>query len=90
MEARSRIVLFKNDKGDNDKRPDVRGVISILRSDVEQLEYDENGIARLKYSMWGPETSESGTIYWAGPVEPKLSIPKQDGTQRIDNDDLPF
>ena len=53
----SRFVLFKNDKGGNDKRPDYRGSINI-----EGVEYD--------LSAW-IKTSQKGDKFMSGSFQPK-------------------
>jgi len=50
------IIVFKNDKGDNQKRPDYTGTINI-----EGKEY--------ALSMWVKHGKKGE--FWAGPVEPK-------------------
>lgn len=50
------IIVFKNDKGENPKRPDYTGTINI--------DGKEYGL-----SMWTKEGKKGE--FWAGPVEPK-------------------
>lgn len=75
------IIVFKNDKGDNEKRPDYTGSINI-----EGKEY--------ALSMWA-KSGKKGE-FWAGPVEPKEKV-FQDAkaaickpVQSLDDDLPPF
>jgi hypothetical protein len=52
-----RISLFVNDKGDNDKRPDFRGVIEIEGVDI-----------KYKCSLWWRTAKNSGGKYLSGPI----------------------
>ena len=54
-------VLFKNDKGDNPKRPDYRGSISVVGAD-----YNISG--------WIRESKKSGDKFLSLKVEPKTAF----------------
>lgn len=76
-------VLFKNDKGDNEKRPDYTGT-----------EVDENGVEH-KIAGWIRE-SKSGTKFISGTRQPKeepreqpIAKPMVKSMDELE-DDLPF
>ena len=78
------IIVFKNDKGDNAKRPDYTGTINI-----EGKEYS--------LSMWIKEGKKGK--FMAGPVEPKEKVFKDakkaaSQTQQVyapqEDSDVPF
>ena len=75
--------LFKNDKGDNPKRPDYRGEVQIAG-----VEY--------KLSGWISEVKsgeKAGTKYIRGKVERKESAPPrpaQPQPSHTDTEDVPF
>lgn len=58
---RNRIAIFRNDKGENAKRPDYRGTI-----DIEGAAY--------KCSLW-KRTSQKGETFLSGSVEPAQPKP---------------
>jgi len=70
-------ALFKNDKGDNEKRPDYKGSV-----DVEGKVYN--------VSSW-LQTAKSGQKFLSLKLEikvPKDTLPPM--TKPVDADDLPF
>lgn len=82
-------VLFKNDKGDNPKRPDYRGSLNVGGTD-----YNVSG--------WVRKSQKSGDSFLSLKVEPKKDVsgpkkvqPKQQltsenwATAEL-NDDMPF
>ena len=75
--------LFKNDKGDNPKRPDYRGEVQI-------------GGVDYKLSGWISEVKSgerAGTKYIRGKVERKEAAPPrpaQPQPSNIDTEDVPF
>ena len=74
-----RFVLFINDKGDNDKRPNMRGKVTVLG-----VEYDMSGWTKI---------SAQGTKYLAGSLTPKRDKPPMTAAspaQVIADDDVPF
>jgi uncharacterized protein (DUF736 family) len=77
-----RFVLFPNDKGDNDKRPNLRGSIQIAG-----VEYD--------LSAW-TKVSAKGTKFLSGQVQPKRDSAKPatqaepENKSPISDDDVPF
>ena len=79
----NRGVLFKNDKGDNDKRPDYRGSAVIDGVD-------------LNISAWIKRSQKTGDAYMSLSFEPKKAAPKatrapvMDETPFNDDSDLPF
>jgi uncharacterized protein (DUF736 family) len=79
----NRGVLFKNDKGNNDKRPDYRGTLV-----VDNADYNISG--------WIKRSQKTGDAYMSLSVEPKRDTPKatrppvMDETPFKDDEDLPF
>lgn len=78
----NRGVLFKNDKGGNDKRPDYRGSATIDGVD-------------LNVSAWIKRSQKTGDAYMSLSFEPKKDAPKKrapvmDETPFKDDADLPF
>jgi uncharacterized protein (DUF736 family) len=78
----NRGVLFKNDKGGNDKRPDYRGSATI------------NGVD-LNISAWIKRSQKTGDAYMSLSFEPKKAAapkraPVMDETPFKDDADLPF
>lgn len=73
------ISVFINDKGDNDKRPDMTGTAVL-----------EDGTI-LRVSLWGKKT-ESGTKYLSGKIQPKGEDVPRDAPASAEEimDDLPF
>jgi len=74
-------VLFKNDKGDNEKRPDYTGT-----------EIDENGVEH-KIAGWIRVSKKTGEKFISGTREPKEDVPQQSApTQSIEDmkDNVPF
>lgn len=78
-----RLVLFPNDKGGNDKRPDFRGTLTL------------NG-TEWKVSLWR-KTGQKGE-YWSGQVEvaqpkPGAAAPQRPSpaaTSTAQTEDAPF
>lgn len=70
-----RITIFKNDKGDNPKRPDYRG------------ELKTPGGEQLQVSLWLRE-AKSGTKYLSGQIEALRE--EQPTAVGAAEDDLPF
>jgi hypothetical protein len=87
MEKKSSIAIFKNDKGDNQSRPDYRGKIEVTEDMVKQLVFTD-GIAKIKASIWIRE-SKSGLKFMSGPIEPDEAR-SFDTTIPTVSDDLPF
>ena len=56
----NRLILFRNDKGDNEKRPDLNGEI-----DIEGKKYS--------FSLWAKK-GKSGQTFYAGPIEAKEEV----------------
>jgi uncharacterized protein (DUF736 family) len=78
----NRGVLFKNDKGGNDKRPDYRGSAVIDGVD-------------LNISAWIKRSQKTGDAYMSLSFEPKKAAapkraPVMDETPFKDDADLPF
>lgn len=78
----NRIAVFKNDKGDNPKRPDYTG------------NFDVAGI-KFRLSMWD-SVSQKGLEYWSGNIE-KVEEDKQQNNPApaiegadIKDEDIPF
>ena len=78
-----RFALFKNDKGDNDKRPDYRGTCQ-----VAGVEYD--------LSAW-IRTGREGAKFMSGQIQPKRDRQPSPGTEPnqpeptdTPQDDVPF
>lgn len=53
----NRGVLFVNDKGDNDARPDMTGNVVI---DPEQYEIGEDGLLRIRLAAWNKNSENAG------------------------------
>jgi uncharacterized protein (DUF736 family) len=74
-------VLFKNDKGDNPKRPDYRG-----SANWNGAEFDISG--------WVNESKKDGKKFLKLKFEPKKAAPKAIRAPVMDesdpNDDIPF
>jgi hypothetical protein len=88
MEKRSSLAIFKNDKGDNDKRPDYRGNIELTEDDVKKLVFND-GIAKLKASLWLRE-SKGGMKFMSGPIEPDEVRSFDSGSSAMTPEELPF
>ena len=75
----NRGVLFKNDKGGNDKRPDYRGSAVI------------NGVD-LNISAWIKRSQKTGDAYMSLSFEPKKAAPTRAPVmdETPFNDDIPF
>lgn len=78
----NRGVLFKNDKGGNDKRPDYRGSATIDGVD-------------LNISAWIKRSQKTGDAYMSLSFEPKQGAPKKATRAPVmdesdPNDDIPF
>ena len=71
-----KVSLFKNDKGDNDKRPDYTGKCMV------------NG-AMLHLSMW-ESTSKGGTKYLSGNIAPPWNGGDSSSTSSASVDDVPW
>jgi hypothetical protein len=72
------IAVFVNDKGDNEKRPDMTGTAVL-----------EDGTV-LKVSLWAKKT-DAGMKYLTGKIQPKESGSfDQAATANEVLDDLPF
>lgn len=77
------FTLFKNDKGDNPKRPDYRGKVN-----VEGVEY--------RISGWIREAKKDGTKFISGSVELMEPVaapapkPTPVKSEPIDDSDVPF
>ncbi len=73
------IQLFINDKGDNEKRPDMTGTAVL-----------EDGTI-LRVSMWGKKT-EAGKKYLTGKIQPKSDDVPRDAPASAEEvmDDVPF
>ena len=80
------FALFKNDKGDNEKRPDYTGTITL------------EGGKEMRLSAWLRE-SKSGVTYMSGQMSEPYDGPKtnnqsapQEPTAKIEDlkDDIPF
>jgi uncharacterized protein (DUF736 family) len=74
-------VLFRNDKGDNPKRPDYRG-----SANWNGAEFDISG--------WVNESKKDGKKFLKLKFEPKKAAPKATRAPVMDesdpNDDIPF
>lgn len=53
----NRGVLFVNDKGDNEKRPDFTGNLAINPEDFEQ---DDKGLIRIRLAAWNKKSEKTG------------------------------
>jgi hypothetical protein len=53
----NRGVLFMNDKGDNENRPDMTGNLAI---DPEQYELGEDGLIHIRLSAWNKNSEKAG------------------------------
>jgi uncharacterized protein (DUF736 family) len=74
-----KATVFKNDKGDNPKRPDYRG------------ELKTPGGEQLKVSLWVSEAKSSGQKYFSGRIEEPQDAPVNgNGSGSSDGDGLPF
>jgi uncharacterized protein (DUF736 family) len=78
----NRGVLFKNDKGDNDKRPDYRGSATIDGVD-------------LNISAWIKRSQKTGDAYMSLSFEAKKAAPPKATRAPVmdesdPNDDIPF
>ena len=79
MEKRDGIVLFANDKRQNESQPVMRGVLTL-----DGTEYE--------VALWG-KTSAKGLKFWSGAIKPKeerqAKAPVKDTAPDFD-DDVPF
>ena len=72
------FALFKNDKGDNDNRPDYTGNITL--SDGKEM----------RLAAWIRE-SKSGLKYLSGVMsEPQVKASDAGSNARVEGDDVPF
>lgn len=53
----NRGVLFVNDKGDNDARPDMTGNLAIRPDDYE---IDADGLIRIRLAAWNKNSDSAG------------------------------
>lgn len=65
----NRGVLFVNDKGDNDKRPDKRGFLTIKAEDFAP---GDDGLVRIDLSAWVNQNETHGEI-----ISIKASPPRE-------------
>lgn len=74
-------ALFKNDKGDNDKRPDYKGPLNVGGTDYE-------------VAAWLTKSKEGKTYMRLKVQEPRQKRQKQDGPPQEQppqfSDDIPF
>ena len=71
------FVLFKNDKGDNERRPDYTGTITL-----------EDG-KEMNLSAW-IRTSKDGKKFFSGAVSEKKNQQQRQEATVADLDDIPF
>jgi uncharacterized protein (DUF736 family) len=53
----NRGVLFMNDKGDNDARPDMTGNLAIKPDDYE---IGDDGLIRIRLAAWNKNSNSAG------------------------------
>ena len=71
------ILIFKNDKGDNPKRPGYRG--ELVTPDGQSLEV----------ALWVRKSNKDGSSFFSGKVqEPREEMPAP--KQTTTDDDIPF
>jgi hypothetical protein len=56
----NRGVLFVNDKGDNEKRPDFTGNLAINPEDFEQ---GDDGLIRIRLAAWNKKSEKTGAEF---------------------------
>lgn len=66
----NRGVLFMNDKGDNDNRPDLTGMGAI---NPEDFEAGDDGLIRFRLAAWNKNSEKAGDY-----LSISISPPKQD------------
>ena len=72
------FALFKNDKGDNEARPDYTGNVTL-----------ENG-KEMRMAAW-VRTSKSGLSFLSGRLsEPQVQASEAGSNARVEGDDVPF
>lgn len=70
------VTIFRNDKGDNPKRPDYKG----------ELKTPDG--THLNVSLWVREAKKSGMKFLSGQVDAPQE--QTNGSQKSGDDDLPF
>lgn len=66
----NRGVLFQNDKGDNDARPDMTGTLAI---DPNDFELDDQGLIRIRLAAWKKDSPSAGEYLSIAASTPKQS-----------------
>jgi hypothetical protein len=65
----NRGVLFQNDKGDNENRPDMTGNLAI---NPDQFPVGEDGLMRIRLAAWSKHTDTAGDF-----LSISASVPQQ-------------
>lgn len=89
------FIIGKNDKGDNEKRPDYRGSAIVRISD---LIADENGCATIDMSGWIRTKQSDGSKFISGTVQQRQPKAGQAPAKKptpvqqpiADDDSIPF
>lgn len=87
------FILGKNDKGDNEKRPDYRGEAVVK---VSELIPDADGNATIDLSGWIRTKAADGSKFISGaakqrpPKEGAAPKPAPKQAAPIEDDDIPF